>query len=74
MMEEILLPDKINKTTHPPTDEQSEVTHAYQSGEQHYDRPASTIAGVQPDFSYENAGVGADEPDRCWGWGDDVCC
>ena len=63
MMDETLIPDKINKTTHPPTNVQSVVTH-YQSGEHLYDRPASTIAGVQPYFSSENAGFGADEQER----------
>ena len=65
MMDETLLTDKSNKSSHPPTDEQSEVTQAYQSGEQHCDRPASTLAGIQPDVSLETAGVGAVEQDRC---------
>ena len=67
MMDETLIPDKIKKSTHSPTDEQSEVMHAYQSGEHHYDRPASTLAGVQPNVSSENTGVGADEQHRCDG-------
>ena len=45
----------------PPTDELSEVMHAYQSGEQNDDRPASVLAGVQPALSsFERTGVGAD--------------
>ena len=45
----------------PPTDELSEVMHAYQSGEQNDDRPASVLAGVQPALSsFEGTGVGAD--------------
>ena len=45
----------------PPTDELSEVKHAYQSGEQLDDRPASVLAGVQPALSsFEGVGVGAD--------------
>ena len=44
----------------PPTDEPSEVLHAYQSGEQLDDRPASALAGVQSMLSSEGVGVGAD--------------
>ena len=44
----------------PPTDELSEVTHAYQSGEQLDDRPASVLGGAQSALSSEGSGVGAD--------------
>ena len=44
----------------PPTDELSEVSHAYQSGELQDDRPASVLSGVQPMLSSEGVGVGAD--------------
>lgn len=45
----------------PPTDELSEVQFAYQSGEQHDDRPASALTGVQPVLSsFEGVGVGTD--------------
>lgn len=48
----------------PPSDELSDVTFAYESGEQLNDRPASSLAGVQRALSFEGARVGADSTSK----------